>query len=146
MILITTYLKINDKFVEFHEYKNTLNKVNYIEGALELTINGVVLIDKTMWDYIDQLWAYIVNGVESILNDQPFETYFPDQPIKLKVLPSNEKIIFSVECDTEKKVVINRKYFIETMASSAIEFFDFLRKNNQSFDSDYNNILVRLQR
>ncbi|TBM09991.1 hypothetical protein EYY86_19455 [Hafnia paralvei] len=146
MISATTYLKVNDAFIEFHEYNGTLNNVNYIEGALELTINGIVLIDKTMWDYIDQLWAYIVNGVESILNGQPFETYFPDQPIKLKAIPSNENIIFSVECDTEKKVFINRRYFIETMASSAIEFFDFLRKKNQSFDSDYKNILVRLQR
>ncbi|CAD5609073.1 hypothetical protein [Escherichia coli] len=146
MISVKTYLKINNEFIEFHEYNGGLSNINYIEGALELSINGVVLIDKTMWDYIDQLWAYIVNGVENILNDEPFETYFPDQPIKLKVIPSNENIIFSVECDTEKKVFVNRKYFIETMASSAIEFFDFLRKNHQSFDSDYKNILVRLQR
>ena len=111
MISVKTYLKINNEFIEFHEYNGGLSNINYIEGALELSINGVVLIDKTMWDYIDQLWAYIVNGVENILNDEPFETYFPDQPIKLKVIPSNENIIFSVECDTEKKVFVNRKYF-----------------------------------
>ena len=55
----------------------------YVEGAVELTIDGVPIIDTVMWDYIDQLWAYVSDMVLSLQEQGQASTYFPDQPIKL---------------------------------------------------------------
>ena len=57
----------------------------YLEGALELTVNGVPLLTSAMWDYIDELWAYIINALEGLTSKEKAHTYFPDQAIKLEL-------------------------------------------------------------
>lgn len=146
MISVKTYIKKNNEFVELHEYKDSIDDLNYIEGALELTINGVALIDKNMWDYIDQLWFYISDGIGCLLDNQSFETYFPDQPIKMKMTPFRNNVIFSVTCNSEEKILINKADFISVMTENALDFFDFLRKKDCSFNDNYQEILTKLRR
>jgi len=59
----------------------------YLEGALVLMINRQPIISELEWDILDQLWAYIVDGLEQLDQTQESEwsTYFPDQPIELRI-------------------------------------------------------------
>ena len=99
----------------------------YIEGALELTINGINLISIEMWDCVDQLWAYLIDGLVSVNNKKIFTCYFPDQPIKVSFLPiSNINIMVSVTCNKEKKTIINKKEFLDAMQKSARHFLKYL--------------------
>jgi len=33
----------------------------HIEGTIYFSVNGVTIIDQSMWDDVDQLWTYIWN-------------------------------------------------------------------------------------
>lgn len=146
MISVRTYIKKEEEFIEFHSYTGHIEDSNYIEGALELTINGITLLDKDMWDYIDQLWSYIVDGIVCILNDQPFESYFPDQPIKISFVPMKGNVSLSVMCNSEKTIQINKKKFIHVMSKHVIDFFDYLRKKDSIFNNRYNELFSILDK
>lgn len=87
MIEIDTYLRDPDgDLVRIDDYAGRLPSVDYIEGALELTVDGNVIIDTSCWDYIDELWAYISNMIELLDSGQDSaSTYFPDQPVEFSL-------------------------------------------------------------
>jgi hypothetical protein len=83
MIEITSYLRTADgRFTRIGDVSNAPPSPRYVEGAIELTIDGVPILDTVMWDYVDQLWAYISDMVLSLGERGEASTYFPDQPIK----------------------------------------------------------------
>jgi hypothetical protein len=84
MIEINTYIRdAEGELVEISEYTEPPPDSNYIDGALELAVDGTVIIDRSMHDYIDELWAYVSNMVEHLARQGHASTYFPDQPIEL---------------------------------------------------------------
>ncbi|WP_444962351.1 hypothetical protein [Nocardiopsis sp. M1B1] len=85
-IRIESFLrKADGNFVPVRSWKGPVGDTDYLEGALELNVNGTPLITTAMWDYIDQLWAYILNSLEELTSSKSAHTYFPDQPIKLEM-------------------------------------------------------------
>jgi hypothetical protein len=59
---------------------------DYIEGAIDLCINGSQILSTAEWDYIDQLWAYIAKMlVDLSKGSQVVETRFPDQPVIFQI-------------------------------------------------------------
>ncbi|NKZ01052.1 hypothetical protein [Nocardiopsis alborubida] len=77
--------KADGNFVPVQSWKGPIGDTDYLEGALELNVNGTPLITTAMWDYIDQLWAYILNSLNELASDNSSHAYFPDQPIKLEM-------------------------------------------------------------
>ncbi len=63
MISINTFIKINNDFIDVFDFDKKIKNNDYIDGAIELTINGKKLIDKSMYDYIDDLWSYLSEGL-----------------------------------------------------------------------------------
>lgn len=127
MIFIKSYLRNKKKFIPFEEYENGINDSEYIEGAIELTINGVELINVDMWDYIDQLWAYIVNGLLEVSNGNDFKTYFPDQPIEMSFECLYGDIIkLTLMCNEETSVVVSKKSLINAIKEHLYQFFNVL--------------------
>jgi hypothetical protein len=55
----------------------------HIEGAIELDINGVDVIDQSMWDDVNQLCAYLTDMLMDLGKKGEASSYFPDQPIKI---------------------------------------------------------------
>lgn len=132
MIKINTYFKQGDEFIEYKSFEGSIDDIDYIEGAIELSIYGVELINVSMWDYIDQLWSYITDALLSISDNEPFETYFPDQPIQLKFKPVGKNMV-EIEVLSGKKVntVIDKNELVNTLKLHAIDFFKTLSKFTQ---------------
>lgn len=63
--------------------KSVITNPRYIEGAIELKINGTQILDTSLWDLVDQLWAYIADMLTALAELGEASTYFPDQPIQL---------------------------------------------------------------
>jgi hypothetical protein len=123
VILIKNYLKIENVFVPYEECSEIVSDSDYVEGAIELTINGVELVNKSMWDYVDQLWAYIIQGVNSLTKGEKFSTYFPDQPIELVFNPLNDyNVEVIVHCGGTKRVVISKRELIDALRVSGKNF------------------------
>ncbi|MDX4951182.1 hypothetical protein [Proteus mirabilis] len=123
MIEVSTFLKVGNEFLNIYDYEGELDDDFYVEGALELSINNIKLIDKSMWDCIDQLWCYFVDGLILISENKEFRTNFPDQPIEVIFTPVKEHILISVKANIQKKAFIKKAVFITYMASHAKEFF-----------------------
>ena len=97
----------------------------YLAGAIDLEINGTQIIDTEMWDYVDQLWAYICTMLQDLRSSGTSRTYFPDQPIELKFerLPSS-LVLVSIEAgDDIRKVSVDEEGLVERLGCAAKEFF-----------------------
>ncbi|MGY6241222.1 hypothetical protein [Burkholderia ambifaria] len=133
MISSKTYLKFKNKFVDFHTFDGKIKDPNYIEGAIELSVDGVVLLDRSMWDCVDQLWAYLTEGLVCVSRGEGFKTYFPDQPIEIKFDVRGGSVVVSVTVHETVKVVVDRFEFVSEMKRFAIEFFECLKSKGERF-------------
>jgi len=127
-IIINSYIKIGDNFINFFDFNGHIHKRNYIDGAIELSINGKKLIDRSMWDYIDALWCYLSEGLSVVYDGEEFKTDFPDQPIEVNFKPihNNYNILVSVNCYSEAKIIVDKKAFLSAMSNHAKKFFEHL--------------------
>lgn len=123
---IYTHLKVGNEFQNIYGYKGVLPDCDYVEGAIECTIKGQVIFNKEHWDLIDQLWIYIVDGLLMIQNGNEYDTFFPDQPLRLRIVPITK---YLVEVTVgNKSMKIDRLAFVSTLASGAVEFFNAMRE------------------
>ncbi|MDC9596949.1 hypothetical protein [Xenorhabdus anantnagensis] len=127
-ININTYIKVKDEFIDFYQYEGDIKKSDYVDGVLELTINGKPLIDKSMWDDIIDLWSYLSEGLFLVYENKEFKCYFPDQPIEVKFIPlkGHRRVCVSVNCHSEVKTSIEKNEFLIAMRDHAIKFFERL--------------------
>lgn len=120
MIKISSYLKINNSFINIQDYHGKIDDEFYIDGAIELLINNIELTNKSMWDYIDQLWCYFIDGLNSLSKNECFKTNFPDQSIVINLEIIKNNILITIG---ENKAFINKDVFIANMAIHAKKFF-----------------------
>lgn len=136
-VKINDLLKINtnpeDYFIRIDD-KDSIQKIkdcvdiNYLEGVLYLEYNDSVLIDFTYWDIIDQLWAYFLNLIEDYIQSEQAETYFPDQPIKLKLSKiSKTLVLFSIESQDIIHLTLPKQEFFKSILEAAEVFFATLQ-------------------
>ncbi|MFJ4390020.1 hypothetical protein [Pseudomonas soli] len=126
-IIVETYVKVADGFVDFFEFQSEVRRLDQIEGALVLSINGERLIDKSMFDYVDDLWSYLSEGLLQISEGKSFRCYFPDQPIEVNLTPSNGRLQVSVTCHSEVSVAVDKDEFVRVMSEHARKFFTWLQ-------------------
>lgn len=151
MIDIKSYIKQDEKFIPINEFNDKLDDDFYIYGAIDLNIKGVELINLDMYDLVDQLWAYIINGILELENGKiEFKTNFPDQPLPMSfILNKNSNIITIITKPYDKNIEAKVDYreFVKTICVSAKEFFDKLSKieiNKEVMSKDYLNKIEKL--
>ena len=140
-IIINTYIKMGDDFINVFDFNGHIDNPDNIDGAIELSIYGKKLIDKSMWDYIDALWCYLSTGLSVVSNGEEFKTNFPDQPIEVKFKPihNNHNILVSVKCSSsEAKIVVDKKAFLSAMSNHAKKFFEHLEIIEPNSESNCN--------
>ena len=127
LINISTYLGNPDSgFVEISEVPSYEGDSFYVEGAMELTVNGVQLIDQSMWDYIDQLWSYLVQLVIKAKASGSAEVLFPDQVIYLNIDRVGEcDCLVRSRCGEDKRAArVSVVELSDAVAQAAEHFFD----------------------
>lgn len=99
MIEIRSYLGTPDsRFTPVEDATAPPADLEYIAGAIELTIDGKVILDRQLWDSVNFLWAAIADLMESFSQHGQSATYFPDQPILLSLRRvRQDDVIISVE-------------------------------------------------
>ncbi len=145
MFEIKSLIKANNEFIEIDQFSGELDDSEYIEGALMLTYNYAPLIGLAEADLIDQLWAYILDGIGCILDGKAFSTCFPDQPIELNFTPSgSDQFEFEIMVNKSKKTKFDIREFSEPMLKEAEKFFSRL---NLLVDGDvYSHELTEITR
>ena len=129
MIDVKTYLKVGDEFLMPSQFYQEVDDPDYIEGAIELIVDGEKILNLSMWDYVDQLWAYLIDGLINLNDGKSFSTFFPDQPIEVKFTPQGKEFfLFELLADDHKRKLINTKEFFNTLIPEAENFFQFLAR------------------
>ncbi|MFF4017319.1 hypothetical protein [Streptomyces sp. NPDC001843] len=104
MVEIETFLRGADGgFVRVESCRTPPPDLDYIEGAIRLSVDGLEIIGTEEWDYIDQLWCYIAEMVAKMQSSGYAETYFPDQPIKLSFRATGSRVLVAAKIGEEIK-------------------------------------------
>ena len=85
MIALQTYLRDGDAFIAVDQFEGDIRDPMHIEGAIELTVNGVVLMDRSLYDDVDQLWSYLAQATLDCADRGSGSTLFPDTPIRVSL-------------------------------------------------------------
>ncbi|MEJ7713449.1 MAG: hypothetical protein WKF84_27300 [Pyrinomonadaceae bacterium] len=126
MVKVESYLKVGDTFVLISEFEGRVPDPMYVEGAIELEMNGVKVLSLELWDDINYLWPYVAGGLLEITKEQEWSTDFPDQPITLTFRTDARRQRIFVEVDPSRGVVkTSASYdeFMTAMSEAAQEFF-----------------------
>jgi hypothetical protein len=98
---------------------------DYIEGAIELRINGIIILDQQLWDYVDQLWAYIARMVHDIeAGKTEAKTRFPDQPIELRFVRQGGTVTVTCTVNQEVRTAeVSTAELLSTLKQAGHTFF-----------------------
>lgn len=145
MIKIQSWLKVGEDLVPVEDFVGPVHDEDYIEGAIELSVDDKPVLTREMVDYPDQLWAYLIEGLEQIRAGREFSTYYPDMPVKIVLQPQGEHVTISV--DTRKKVFeasAGLDELCHALASAARTFFEQLGPLAPGNRSMYDGCITRL--
>lgn len=131
MITIESYLRApGGEFVPVEQASFVPDDDLHIEGAIHLNVNYVDILDKSLWDDVDQLWAYIANMVESLGKTDSVSTYFPDQPIEFAIarMGGGKVRVRSVVGEVERRSVADEGVFLADLRAAGLKFFDAMSR------------------
>jgi hypothetical protein len=124
MIRVTSYLQNKSAIVPMESFEGPIEDPQYIEGAIELIVDSRRLITTEMADYVDQLWAYLIDGLLQASDGVEFSTYFPDQPIRLTMnMTERNRLKISVKSREVVEATVDYGEFVTAMAEAGESFF-----------------------
>ncbi|MEK6257899.1 MAG: hypothetical protein AABP62_04700 [Planctomycetota bacterium] len=120
---VDSFVLLKSKFVPLSQLENKLDDDKYIEGKIELMIDGANILTEDHWDLVDQLWAYLVDGVSSVvLDNKSVECFFPDQPLRLALKSLG---VSSIEVTIGDDVTrVNKTSFVMAIGKGGKAFFE----------------------
>jgi hypothetical protein len=128
MVTIQSLLKVADDLVPVEEFAGPIVDKDYIEGAIVLSVGHTPILTRDMVDYVDQLWAYLIRGLEEVVAGREFSTFYPDMPLEIVLRPQGDRVVIMVdprEGGAEASVAIDE--LCTAMASAGTLFFERLR-------------------
>lgn len=125
MVEIETFLRGADGgFMQVEACRTPPPDLDYIEGAIRLSVDGLEIIGTEEWDYVDQLWCYITEMVTKLKSSGYAETYFPDQPIKLSFRAAGSRVLVAARIGEETKTAnASSVDFLEAVKAAGVIFF-----------------------
>lgn len=126
MVEVETFLKGPDgEFVPLGTCHTPPNDLDYIEGAVRVSIDGLPIIGLEEWDYVDQLWCYVADMVTQLSTTGYAETYFPDQSIKLSFQSAGTRVSVTAEIGQEvRRTSASSAAFLEAVKTAGTRFFE----------------------
>ena len=132
MFEIQSYIKVNDEFIAIEDIKgNSVYKKmdkRSIEGAITIKYYTQIILDLTYWDYIEELWLYIIAMLEEYKINEYAKMLFPDQPVSLEIVKDrNEMSILRISHKNQKQsFYLPEKEFIKSLVLAFNDFSSFL--------------------
>ncbi|MCF3106004.1 hypothetical protein IPZ58_31185 [Streptomyces roseoverticillatus] len=112
---------------------------SYIEGALVVSANGIEVVSLEYWDYIDQLWSYIINMLERLKASDSASSGFPDQPIELKFARKGSYgvLVQSIARGDKRSVMVEEYELLSVLREAGVKFFDRMEELDPRSASSY---------
>jgi hypothetical protein len=113
----------NAVFVE--EFHGVFSRDARIYGILELEVDGIPILDRSMGDTIDALWSLFVTALREFVATGEALLSFPERPYTLRMeLLRGDRILVRVGgVEVPRSAVIDRADLLRELRSGAIQFF-----------------------
>lgn len=137
---VHSYLKDGRAFVLASEWTKPVPDKLYVDGAIDLVVDGKRLLSFEDWDLVDQLWAYLIDGLLSVFHtSKPFQSCFPDQPLELHISrAAADRVVFSVGNHSEN---VNAKELLLLVGHGGKEFIKDMNRIIPSLSKSWNDYL-----
>lgn len=122
---IESYLLIDGVFIPISQFSGELSDIDYVEGAIVWTIDGHGLLQQKHWDLIDQLWAYMIEGVKTLDLTDECDVGFPDQSLALRFKTISPRLVQVTVGPTS--TIVDRVAFRSSLRRGALEFFSKMK-------------------
>lgn len=144
MFEVKSYLKQKNSFIPISEFNGEISAPDYIEGAIEISSYGKKILTLENWDYVDQLWAYFVDGLLEVSKGTEFKTFLPDQPTRVCLKPDSNlrRVLITVGKNSNNSISVEYKEFMNVMIKEAKSFFEQM---NRLLSSRYDYELEQLR-
>jgi hypothetical protein len=136
---VESYLKVGNRFVQIKEYTGALPDERYVEGAIECRIDDRQVFALKQWDLVDQLWAYIVEGLSKVKQGEEYDVCFPDQPLRLRFKPLSAYCVEVAIGDVCQQ--FDLPHFVNALAGGAIDFFEAIKALSPSASETWDRYL-----
>jgi len=145
MVTIQSLLQVGDELVPLEELKSPVLDEEYIEGAIELSVDHKPILTRELADLVDQLWSYLLEGLEEVLAGRELTTSYPDMPVEIVLRPEGKQVTIRVD---RKKGIAEATLPIDdlrkAMVPAARQFFQHLRPFVNRRQGTYDRNLARL--
>lgn len=147
MIEISSYLRHSSgRFTSVDSVTTPPPDSLHVEGAVELTIDGVQIMDTAMWDYVDQLWAYLSHMIPALRERGEASTLFPDQPIELTFSRQGKgRVLVTLEINGKtRRTSTEERALVEALRVHGSAFFSKMTRLLPENRDVYEKSLARL--
>jgi hypothetical protein len=145
MITIHSLLKVADELVPVEDFTGPILDEDYIEGAIELFVDQKPILSREQVDLVDQLWAYLVEGLEQLAVGREFSTYFPDMPVEIVLQPLGHRVTIKVNNRVSTaEATVTLAELRAAMVPAATLFFQRMRPHVAQSQATYDRYLARL--
>lgn len=116
------FINIDDE-MEMKKYIKNID-LDYINGAITIEYYNNFIMDFSLWDLVDQLWSYLIQLVEDVVQTGYGMTDFPDQPVKIEMkVVSKDSLLFVLDEGKIMRELLPMKDFINALLKSAENFY-----------------------
>jgi hypothetical protein len=135
------FISIRDELKVKNYFNSDRFSDMYVSGYIDFVFENHIILSWKQWDLIDQLWAYIINGIREAVLNKEASFYFPDQPllVKLQIVRDRSFLLF----------IDKKKYFLSydvlltfILPEAEFFFYTFLKyKANGTYSEIVENII-----
>jgi hypothetical protein len=101
----------------------------YVEGAIELVVDGIEVIGQAEWDLVDQLWAYIADMLKQLREKNEVRTGFPDAARDLVIRRTSPgRVLVACESSNPRQAPAVEADLVRALAEAGIAFFEKVSK------------------
>ena len=142
MLEIRTYLKVSGGLECYKNFEGFVHDPSYVEGSIEVAYQDKILVSRTVVDLVDQIWGYIINGIEEISQGRSYMGYYPDMPARLSILLRKScRIEFQVY---DARLNLDRNEFCRYVLGCGRDFFEKMIAINSSMSGVYENYIRKI--
>src|SRR6185436_267255 len=96
-------------------------------------------------DLVDQLWAYLIRGLQEVSNGRAFSTSYPDMPLEIALEPKGRNVTIRVDANRgNREVTVPLDDLRAAMVTAARTFFERLKPHVKRHQTSYDRLLTKL--